>query len=198
MSKRENTDIRQEQIKQAVLEIISSDGLKKLSISNLARRIGMSDGAIFRHFHTKNEIIASIINDVQRDLISGLRKIATSLEDPETRLEKFIFSSVNYLTGNKGITMLLFSEASYNNDKILKDQLFQIFNSQKQLISKIILDGMAIGKWDEKIAVEYVAILYMGIPVSLNVEQTLTGGELYPRKLSNSMFQLLLKTLSKA
>ena len=47
---------------------------------------------------------------------------------------------------------------------------------------------MAIGKWDEKIAVEYVAILYMGIPVSLNVEQTLTGGELYPRKLSNSMF----------
>jgi AcrR family transcriptional regulator len=198
MSKRENTDIRQEQIKKAVLEIISSDGLKKLSISNLAKRIGMSNGAIFRHFHTKNEIIVSIINDVQKDFISRLRIIATSPEDPEQRLEKFISSTVNYLTGNKGVTMLLFSEASYNNDKILKDQLFQIFNSQKQLLSKIILDGMAIGKWDENLAVEYVAILYMGIPVSLNVDQTLSGDELYPRKFSDSMFKLLLKTLSKS
>lgn len=197
MAKRENTDIRQEQIKQAVLEIIFTDGLKNLSIANLAKKIGMSDGAIFRHFSTKHEIILSIINDVQRDFISHLRKIATSQDDPEERLEKFIFTSVEYLTGNKGITMLLFSEASYNNDKELKNQLSQIFNNQKQLISKIILDGIAAGKWDEKVPVEYVAILYMGIPVSLNVELTLSGGELYPREFSDRMFKLLLKILSK-
>ena len=58
---RQNTDIRQEQIKQAVLDIIYTDGLKNLSTRNLANRIGMSEGAIFRHFSTKQDIIFSII-----------------------------------------------------------------------------------------------------------------------------------------
>jgi AcrR family transcriptional regulator len=197
MNKRENTEVRQEQIKQAVLDIIFTDGLKNLSISNLAKHIGMSEGAIFRHFPSKHEIIASIIKDVQRDFISQLREIALSSEDPEIRLEKFTLTTVEYLIDNKGITILLFSEASYNNDKILKDHLFQIFNNQKQFICKIILDGIAIGKWDEKIMVEYAAMLYMGIPVSLNIEMMLNGGNLYPREFSNKMFRLLLKILSK-
>ncbi len=198
MNKRENTDVRQEQIKQAVLHIIFSDGLKNLSISNLAKQIELSDGAIFRHFHTKQDIIISIIDDVQRDFISHLRNIAISTEEPEVRLEKFIYTTVDYLTANKGITMLLFSEASYHNDKLLKEKLFQIFNNQKKLISKIILDGIAAAKWDEKIPVEYVAMLYMGIPVSLNVELMLNDGELYPHEFSDRMFKLLLKLLLKS
>ena len=196
--KRENTDIRQEQIKQAVLDIIFADGVKHLSISNLAKRIEMSDGAIFRHFRRKQDIIVSIIDDVQKDFISHLRKIATSAYEPEVRLEKFIYTTVDYLTANKGITMLLFSEATYHNDKLLKEKLFQIFNNQKKLISKIILDGIAAARWDEKIQVEYVAMLYMGIPVSLNVELMLNDGELYPHEFSDRMVKLLLKLLSKS
>ncbi len=38
--------------------------------------------------------------------------------------------------------MLIFSEASHNNDAALKSQLQKIFNSQKELVSKIILDGI--------------------------------------------------------
>jgi TetR/AcrR family transcriptional regulator len=198
MNKRENTDVRQEQIKQAVLSIIYSDGLKNLSISNLAKRIELSDGAIFRHFRSKQEIIVSIIDDVQKDFISHLRKIATSTDEPEVRLEKFIYSTVEYLTANKGITMLLFSEASFHNDKLLKEKLLQILNNQKNLISKIILDGIATAKWDEMIPVEYVAMLYMGIPVSLNAELMINDGELYPHEFSDRMFRLLLKLLSKS
>lgn len=194
---RKKTIIRQEEIKKAVLDIIFSDGLKNLSTSKVAKRVGISDGTIFRHFRTKQDIILSIINDVQNDFIGNLRKIATSVEDPDTRLKKFMTATVDYLTANKGITMLLFSEASYNNDAIQKDQLFQIFNNQKKLISKIILDGIAAGKWDENAPVEYIAMLYMGIPVSLNVELMLAGGELYPHEFISRMLKLLLKLLSK-
>jgi len=58
---RKTTDIRQEEIKQAVLDIIYTDGLKNLSTHNLAKRIDMSEGYIFRYFPTKQDIILSII-----------------------------------------------------------------------------------------------------------------------------------------
>lgn len=194
---RQSTEIRQEQIKQAVLDIIFTDGLKNLSTRNLAKRIGMSEGTIFRHFPTKQDIILSIISDVQNEFIGSLRTIANSKMDPEKRLHAFLCHTINYLTDNKGITMLLFSEASHNNDAALKTNLQQIFNNQKMLVSKIILDGVAIGMWDENISVENLAMLYMGIPVSLNIDLVLSGGEFHADNFCSKMMQLLLKILAK-
>lgn len=194
---RQSTEIRQEQIKQAVLEIIFTDGLKNLSTRNLAKKIGMSEGTIFRHFATKQDIILSIINDVQDEFIGKLRIVANSKMEPEKRLNDYLCETVRYLTENKGITMLLFSEASHNNDATLKTNLQQIFNNQKKLVSKIILDGIALGKWDERIAVENVAMIYMGIPVSLNIELVLSGGEFHVENFCTKMMQLLLKMLVK-
>jgi AcrR family transcriptional regulator len=194
---RQNTDIRQEQIKQAVLDIIYTDGLKNLSTRNLANRIGMSEGAIFRHFPTKQDIILSIINDVQKDFIGKLRKIANTKVEPKARLEEFVCETVNYLTKNKGITMLLFSEATNNNDASLKNSLHQIFNNQKELVSKIFLDGISAGTWDKGVPVESLSMLYMGIPVSLNIEMILSGGTFHANNFCISMMQLLLRILNK-
>lgn len=194
---RKTTDIRKEEIKQAVLDIIYTDGLKNLSTHNLAKRIGMSEGSIFRHFATKQDIILSIITDVENDFIGQLRMIALSGEDPETRLKNFICATIEYLTVNKGITLLVFSEASHNNDTALRSKLQKIFNSQKELVSKIIFDGITSGTWDDQIPVESLAMLYMGIPVSLNVELILSGGEFHVDNYCNRMMQLMLKILKK-
>ena len=157
----------------------------------------MSEGAIFRHFATKQDIILSIINDVQIDFIGSLRNIANTGSDPEERLKLFLCQTVRYLIQNKGITLLMFSEASHNNDDVLKSNLLQIFNQQKSLVSKIILDGIALGKWDESIPVEHIAMLYMGIPVSLNIELILNGGEFHADNFCQRMMVLLLKILNK-
>lgn len=194
---RQSTEIRQEQIKQAVLDIIFTDGLKNLSTRNLAKKIGMSEGTIFRHFATKQDIILSIIADFQNELIGSLRVIANSKVESEQRLYDFLCKTVKYLTDNKGITILLLSEASHNNDAVLKNKLQQIFNSQKELIITIIQDGIALGKWDESISVEDVATLYMGIPVSVNVNLVLSGGEFHLDNFCTRMMRLLLKILNK-
>jgi len=194
---KQSTETRQEQIKQAVLDIIYTDGLKNLSTRNLAKHIGLSEGAIFRHFHSKQDITLAIIKDVQNDFIGSLRTIANSSSEPEERLKRFLCQTVTYLVQNKGITMLMFSEASHNNDVALKDSLLQIFNNQKTLVSKIILDGVALGTWDESVPVENIAMLYMGIPVSLNIELILSGGEFHIDNFCQRMMQLILKILRK-
>ncbi len=193
----QKTDIRQEQIKLAVLDIIYTDGLKNLSTRNLADRIGMSEGTIFRHFRTKQDIILSIIKDVQTDFIGNLRKIANSVLNPPERLEKLLCATVTYLTENKGITMLMFSEATQKNDSELKKNLQNIFNNQKTLVSKIILDGIALGIWDESTDVEQIAMLYMGIPVALNIELVFGGGVFHRANFCSRMMKLLFKILKK-
>jgi AcrR family transcriptional regulator len=172
---RQSTDIRQEQIKQAVIDIISNDGIKNLSIKNLADRIGMSEGSIFRHFKSKNDIIVSIFKDIQDNFIGDLGKIARSDEEPSIRLNKYLSATIEYHTENKGINMLLFSEASYKNNPDLKKRLQQIFHDQKQFVIGIISDGISAGIWDENVVVENVALMYMGIPLAMNMEMLIGG-----------------------
>jgi len=194
---RQPTEIRQAQIKKAVLEIISTEGLQQLSTRNLAQKVGISEGAVFRHFASKRDIILGIMEDVRRDLQASLRQISTDTKDPDERLFEFLCAHIQYLLRNKGITILLFSEAAHMNDSELKSHLRTILLEQKQFISKIIQDGIVAGRWDPELHVENVAMLYMGIPIALNIELVLNPQGLQTENFCQRMKCLLERVLNK-
>ncbi len=171
---RKSTEERQKEIKTAVLQIIGDEGIKSVSTKNIAKHTGLSEGAIFRHFKTKRDIMISIIDDVDKDMIDKLEQI--SLEDisARKRLFKVICKAISYLTKHNGITILLFTEASQANDIEMIEILNNLFNSQTQVIAKIIKDGIDEGIWSKDISAEDVAILYMGIPITHNIRLILT------------------------
>lgn len=194
---RETTDIRQGQIKKAVLEIIADEGLHNISTRNLAKRIGLTEGAIFRHFATKRDIIKGIMDDVANDLIGSLRSIVLSPIKNEEKLFNYLCRNVKYLKENRGITILLFSEATHLGDKELKEKLNQILLEQKQFVIKIVKDGIGEGVWDKKTNPEDVAMLYMGIPIIFNIELVLNQSGLNVENFCKRMYTLILKTLKK-
>jgi len=194
---KQTTEVRQEQIKRAVLDIIFKDGLDQLSTRNLAQRVGISEGALFRHFRSKRDIMLSIMQDVKSNLISELRRIALSAEKSDKRLFSFLCEHVKYLIENKGITILLFSEAAHMNGKELKNNLHEILSEQKSLIIKTIKDGIGEGLWNKKLDVNDIATIYMGIPITLNIELTLNPDKFNLTNFCRRMFFLMLRMLSK-
>lgn len=194
---RETTDRRQQQIKKAVLEIIAEEGLHNLSTRKLAKKIGFTEGAIFRHFETKRDIIKGIIDDVSRDLIGTLRNIVIGPAKSEEKLFNYLCENVKYLKENRGITILLFSEATHLGDQELKEKLNQILLKQKRFIIKMVKEGMAEGVWDKKIKAEDIATLYMGIPITYNIEFVLNKNRVNIDKFCKRMFNLILKSLKK-
>ena len=194
---RKSTEIRKEEIKAAVLKIIRTEGIKSISTKNLAKYTNLSEGAIFRHFKSKKDIIISIIDDVAEDLIENLRKISLENSLPPERLYKFLCKTVGYLTDNNGITILLFSEASHANDTEMMEKLSYIFNSQRKLAGKIVLDGIAQGVWDESVSVEDVTLFYMGIPITLNINLILSQGTFHKEDFCKKMMVLIERILKK-
>ncbi|MGB9696546.1 MAG: TetR/AcrR family transcriptional regulator [Ignavibacteria bacterium] len=193
--KRKSTEVRREQIKKAVLEIISKEGLKNLSTRNLAKKVGITEGAIFRHFKTKRDIILGIMKDVKSTLMVELRQVALSEENSDTKLFKFLCTHVKYLIKNKGITILLFSEVAHMNDKELKGNLYNILSEQKILVEKIVKEGIENGIWTKKVIPQDFAMIYMGIPISLNIELILNSDRIGVENFCKRMFKLILEIL---
>jgi len=192
-----DTETRKIQIKKAVLDIISHEGLAKLSTRNLAANVGVSEGTIYRHFKNKKNIMFSIIDDVERNLLKTQKAIAYSNVSAINKLNNFLCIHVRYLVENNGITILLFSEAAYLNETELKGRLNGIMLKQKNYLTKILNDGIDKKLWDENIQVENFAALYLGIPLSLNVEIILNPGEFSHEKFCENMIGLLIRILKK-
>ena len=195
--KRLDTETRQNQIKKAVLDIIAKEGLAKLSTRNLAKQVGISEGAIFRHFLNKKAIILSILDDVKNEMMDELRLIAFSRISAEKRLFNFLCAHIKYLTKHKGITLLLFSEAAYLNDTSLKNELYEILGNQKVFIAKIIEDGIKEGIWNPKVNTDNFAMLYMGIPITNNIEMILNNNLFTENEFCESMICMLKRMLKK-
>ncbi len=192
-----STQERKIQIKENILSIIFNEGMQKLSTRYLAQKIGISEGALFRHYPSKRAMIEGIIQDVSDELIEELKIIASLNEAATSRLEKYICFTINYLFEKKGITLLLFTEASYKNEAGLKQVMSTIYKSQKQYFAKIILDGIAEGIWDENINVDHLTSLYMGIPVTMNIETILHLETFNHNEFCKQMEYFILKVLAK-
>ena len=195
--KKQNTEIRQEQIKKAVLDIIADEGLHQLSTRKLAQRIGLTEGAIFRHFPTKRDIIKGIMDDVARDLVGSLRQVVLSPSGAEEKLFTYLCTNIKYLRENRGITILLFSEATHLGDSELKELLNQILSEQKQFIIDIVKEGISEGVWEESLNADDFSILYMGIPITFNIELVLNKNGLNADNFCHRMYQLILRSLKK-
>jgi len=187
--------VRKRQIKKATLDIIYNEGLKNLSTRNLAQHIHLSEGAIFRHFHSKSDIILSIMADVKNDLLVELQHIANKKTSPEKRLQEFICYHMKYLQENKGVTILLFTEAAYQNNDLLKKQLNEFFRLIKQYFGKIIHDGIAQKMWNCALSVDSLATLYMGIPITLNIELNLNPEIFTYKNFCGQMLVLIKRAL---
>lgn len=83
------------------------------------------------------------------------------------------------------------------NDTQLKKGLREILITQKEYISRIIQQGINEDIWDNFLNVENVATLYMGIPISLNIEMILEPGAVKQEKFCERMICLIKRTLEK-
>lgn len=194
---RETTEVRQEQIKRAVLELIDEQGLHRVSTRNLANKIGLTEGAIFRHFKTKRDIINGIIDDVDQHLVGKLKQITSIPMSADKKLYQYLCANVKYLKENRGVTILLFSEATHLGDKELKDKLSKILTEQKQFIIQIVNQGINEGIWDNNVNSEDFSTIYLGIPITFNIEYVLNKNNMNAEKFCDRMFNIISKILKK-
>ncbi|MBC8205139.1 TetR/AcrR family transcriptional regulator [bacterium] len=79
-----------ENIFSAALELFSRQGFYRTTVSQIAKRAGLSDGAIYRHFPGKYELAAEIYSEVMTGLIETFKSIRLSGADFTGKIEAVI------------------------------------------------------------------------------------------------------------
>ncbi len=190
---RQSTNIRKEQIKEAVLFIVYNEGVKRFTTKRLSEVIGLSEAAIFRHYPSKKDIFLNILNDVETQLIQALHEIPEQPLSSKEHLRKVICRTISFMIQNKGINVLMLSEIAVNNDPDLKSKLAEIFTQQRSVVERIVNEGKTKNEFSEDVDVKTFSLLFMGIPVAINVELLLNPTCFNVSNFCENMQQIFLQ-----
>ncbi len=161
--RRQKTDVRQRQIVSAARRLIVKYGSEHVTVRRVAKEIGVSEGAIYRHFKSKRDVLSLLIDDVESTLIGDIEdyyKPGTNVLDT---LEKVVLSDVSSIEQRKGVSFQVIAEIVSLGDKKLSSKAYDVINEYIKHIKNILSEGVKSGIVRENIDLDAAATLLFSI-----------------------------------
>jgi AcrR family transcriptional regulator len=141
-----NTEVRREQTRQATFNIIANQGLKGLTISAIAEKVGVSEANLYRHFKNKQEILAYAVESIGEGLLQNFSNVKnTKMTNTVKQLKRLFKLHLEYIEANEGIPHLVFSEELHKSNPDLRKKLLNAINTYAREIELLIKKGQKDG-----------------------------------------------------
>lgn len=161
--RRKSTLIRKKQIMDAARKIIIRKGSEHLTLRAMAREVGFSEAAIYRHFKNKNEVLSylmnTIMNEMINEVISGVAENSYSLNTIDAILK-------NHLSGieqRRGISFQIIAEIISLGDKKLNEKVYVNLMEYLGRIRTFLEDGARLNHIRSDIDLDAASLLLFGM-----------------------------------
>ena len=145
MQKRKDTLIRQKEIVSAARKLIVKYGSEHVTVRKVAQEIGVTEGAIYKHFKSKRDVLSFLVDDIEATLIGD---IDTNISDELNTfqiLEKILIEHVSSIEQRRGVTFQVIAEIISLGDKKLNKKIFVVINKYVDRIKQLLTDGIKSG-----------------------------------------------------
>lgn len=153
---------RQKQIIEVSLELIAESGIQGLTIKNLAKRIGFSESAIYRHFENKIQILVAILNYFKENTERLFLAELNSEGDAISKINHLLMNQFRIFTHSPSLVAVIFSEELFRNESMLVERVSEIMNNSFNVLTQIIKSGQENGELRANVEAEHLAVVVMG------------------------------------
>lgn len=154
---------RQQTIVDAAKKIIISRGFENLTIRAIAQNISVTDGALYRHFKSKHEIISLLIDDVETTLLTAIQQAAYSSGDPLAKLRRIFLSHISNAEQRKGMTLIVINESFTIRDKKIKKKMLTVMSRYQEILKAVLKEGIELKKINKNIDIDAAGIAFFGM-----------------------------------
>ncbi len=189
MTLRSKTFDRQIEIVQATLDLLGEVPMASLSTRQIAKRLGISQPALFRHFRSRETIMMAVMDHVRSELAALADAVLQAVSEPEKRLQTLADRLISYVAEHPGVARLLFSPPEEGH---LRNALRQLVSMQQALISQVIRDGQDVGTFRRQLDPDEAATFFVGMIQGIVLRAQLFSNMRSPEHEVQSMFSLWL------
>ena len=153
---------RQKEIVEAALELITIKGIQGLTIKNLAKKIGISEPAIYRHYDNKIHILIAILEFFKSNTEQIFKKELNNDNKAIDKIEHLFTKHFNSFSATPSLVSVIFSEEIFRNEPILIEKISEVIDKNDKILTSIIISGQKSGEIRNDIEAKHLSTIIMG------------------------------------
>ncbi|MFA5499276.1 MAG: TetR/AcrR family transcriptional regulator [Candidatus Cloacimonadia bacterium] len=165
-NKRLPQEQRRQQIIQKAMELINDEGFAAFTTRRLAKKVGISEPALYRHFENKDDIIINVILELDKFWLRVERELY-DIQEPKERVCHFIMSHFKHLSQNPNGTAILFAEEYIRLEENIQSRVSNVITKRyiylRRLIGELLADKIICGENEEAIALIIMGSIRMTV-----------------------------------
>ncbi|MBA3032195.1 MAG: TetR/AcrR family transcriptional regulator [Gammaproteobacteria bacterium] len=189
---RHSAEERREEAVDAVIELSRERSPEGITTQAIAERIGVTHGALFRHFPDKASIWMAVFGWLGAQLGRVAETAFAAGGEPLAILERLFHAQIAFVASHPGVPRILFHELQRPAGSALHGLARGIVGAYRERVKALIVQAKAGGQLPPGLDEDAAAVLFVGTVQGLVVQSTLFSGELDMRDAARRVFPLLL------
>jgi AcrR family transcriptional regulator len=160
----------------AVVDLAAEQNPAEITTTAIADRMGLTQGALFRHFPTKDAILEATLSWVSERLLARVDKAAEGAAAPAAALEAMFMAHIDFVARHPGVPRMLFGELQRPGETLPKRMVQTLIRQYEQRLRRLMEVGKAQGELSAGLNVDAAAVLFIGT-IQVLVMQSLLAGK---------------------
>ena len=132
---------RRQQILEALAQMLEANPGNRITTAGLARQVGVSEAALYRHFPSKSKMFEGLIEFIEETLFSRINIIISEEQTAAARCEKMLMLLLAFSERNPGITRILTGDALAGETDRLHTRVAQLFDRFETQLKQVIREA---------------------------------------------------------
>src|SRR5690606_23277804 len=141
MSKSSQKVSRRQQILESLARMLEASPGARITTAALAREVGVSEAALYRHFPSKSKMFEGLIEFIEETIFSRIKLILSEESSALQRIEKILYLLLTFTERNPGITRLLTGDALTGETERLRNRIAQLFERLETQFKQILREA---------------------------------------------------------
>lgn len=177
----------------AVVELAAKQNPSEITTTAIAKHMGVTQGALFKHFPTKDAILQAVMEFVAERLLSRVDKAARGAPTPVAAIEAIFMAHIEFVVENPGVPRMMFGELQHAKLTAPKRMAQTLIRRYGERLHDIMEEGKAAGELFETLDTSAAAILFIGTIQGLVMQSMLAGDVELIRKDAPGVFAIFLR-----
>lgn len=183
---------------ETVIALAAEQNPSEITTASIAKRMGLTQGAIFRHFATKDAILEAVMEWVAENLLSGQENVLQEDLSPLTALEAIFLAHINFVTEHPGVPRILFGELQRGESTAAKRIAQTLIRQYAERVRQLLEEGKEYGEVDTSLESEAGATLFIGTIQGLVMQSMLAGDVGRIRLVAPRAFAIFRRGIGRA
>lgn len=198
MQTRLSTEERQVEIVEAALRLACERSPALITTADIATAIGVTQGAVFKHFPTKDAIWLAAMRWVRDTLLHKLHAAVDEAATPVDALAGMFRAHVEFVIAHPGVPRFIFHELQQPADSAAKLEARSVLQGYRKLLLSRLVESIEQQLVSPDLDPEAAATSFIGLVQGLVMQSMLTGRPAAMRQQANAIFALYRRGLGVA